>query len=116
MKRKARKAYKAGDLAKLIRLYWWEYEALNKHPSGGQQDSSEFDALVAATIPRIEKSLIGVPALSHADALAAVEWLQREEDVADSVAFDSIIEAVRGYVVDSMRRDERAKVVPIKAA
>ena len=87
------------ELAGLIRRYWVEWNAF---PNGASDD--EINAYVAATFRATEDAMIGVPARTAEDALAALDFLIRESedfelDLSDDEGLHgSLIGAVRDYI------------------
>jgi hypothetical protein len=64
-----------GELAALVQRYFAEVDVFN---SSGEEDDAAADRLAAATFDQTLQKMIGVPARSRADALAAIEWLIAE--------------------------------------
>jgi hypothetical protein len=65
-----------GELANLIRKYWSEIDFFNTRTLGWSDEES--DAFAAQTFEATLEQLIGVPARSADDAIAALEWVLKE--------------------------------------
>jgi hypothetical protein len=101
-----------GELAALVRRYFEECEAFNQtgpDPITGEwRSDEESDALAAVTFDKTGRELIGVPARTTEDALAALEWLAKEGADLDELNWGdwsphanivaSLVDAIRGYI------------------
>jgi hypothetical protein len=64
-----------GELAGLIKLYWQQVHEFN---NAEHITDDESDSYAAATYEATLQRIVGVPAKSREDALAAMDWLMRE--------------------------------------
>jgi hypothetical protein len=101
------------QLAALVRRYWAEIiDAFNVsgfNPVTGQYRSDKkSDALAAATFEKTMLEMVGVPARTREDALAALDWLIKDGADLDelnqgdwnqfSKVAGSLVDAIRGYI------------------
>jgi hypothetical protein len=88
-----------GKMASLVRLYFQQVDAFN---SRVPEDDAE--ALLDSTASTTMRKMIGVPAVSWEDALAALDWLIKEDAIEMSGDTDfeqtaaSIVYALRAYL------------------
>jgi hypothetical protein len=62
----------------LVRRYFEEVEYFNATSLADDRSDEESDALAEATFDKTMHEMVGVPARSRDDALAALEWLIKE--------------------------------------
>lgn len=97
------------ELAALIRRWWAEGDAFNALPNDILGDHAS--AIANSTYNATANQMIGVPARTPEDTLAAIEWLIREDDANERIHFDdsvcgclydrvshSLMHAVRDYL------------------
>lgn len=94
----------ASQLAALISRYFAEVDVFNATP---HPTDKEFNTHAATTFDRTLRQMIGVPARTADDALAAIDFLIREEASFEELAYGnqwarvvaSLVDAIRGYIV-----------------
>jgi hypothetical protein len=100
-------------LAALVHRYFAEVDAFNTRALSDPSTDEEADALAAATYNATLRQMIGVPARSMGDALAALDWLIKEgADLESEYAGDlffgeivtSLVDAIRGHIVSTGRQ------------
>jgi hypothetical protein len=102
-----------GELASLIDLYWRQVDAFNATQF---LNDDEINALAAITYETTRKRMVGVPARTAEDAVAALDWLIKDgcdlsilsDDGGDSESDGpigdchtlvvSLVNAIRGYI------------------
>jgi hypothetical protein len=67
-----------GQLATLVHRYFDEVDAFNTRALTDASTDEEADALAEATYNATLRQMIGVPARTMGDALAALDWLIKE--------------------------------------
>jgi hypothetical protein len=99
-----------GQLAALVHRYFDEVDAFNAHALSDGCTDDEADALAETTFNATLRQMIGVPARTTADALAALDWLIKEganledEYGGEDVLFfgevvTSLVDAIRDHIV-----------------
>jgi hypothetical protein len=94
-------ATRSGELASLMRRYWAEIDVFNATPHPTDKES---DAHAASTYEFTLAQMIGVPARSRDDALAAFQFIRDELELEDRFggdladALSSLLDAVDGYI------------------
>ena len=90
-------------LSVVIKRYWAEIEAFENTP---HTDVAVSDAQADETFIRTQKEMIGLPARTADDALAALDWLVRREAELIQVGSDgylpiveSLVTAIHGYLM-----------------
>ena len=92
-------ATEGGELAALIQRYFEETDAFSSWSSETSPSDEEFDARADATFNATSEALSSVPARTREDALAAIEFLERENCVETSWApAEALLNAIRGYI------------------
>ena len=97
-----------GELAALVVRYFAEVEDFNRlSPAEGRTDEDN-DALAEATFDNTMQEMVGVPARSRQDALAALDWLTKEGVDLDELSYgdwsphartaNSLVDAIRVYI------------------
>ena len=93
----------AGRLAGLVAQYFAQAEAVNKTR---HETDEELTTHVQATTGKMLKKLVGVPAPTARDALAALDFLVAEgaiQEIGDGsnfgAAVNSLVEAIQGYLL-----------------
>lgn len=97
-----------GQLAALVRRYFAEIEAFNA--AAKYETDDESDARAEATFDITVRQIVGVPARSAEDAIAALDWITRdggqcmiELGYGDyGRAAESLMNTVRGYLISTM--------------
>jgi hypothetical protein len=89
------------ELAALVRRYFAEIDAFNTFARN--RTDEEADAFAASTFEKTMRQIVGVPARTRKDALAALEFLEREEFIETWVndgegLSESLVAAIRGYI------------------
>ena len=99
-----------GELATLVKRYSAEIDAFNAWCSSCDPNDDELDGRAEATYEATMGRMVGVPALTSEDALAALDWLIKDEaDLghidhewrewsASSRVTGSLVDAIRGYI------------------
>jgi hypothetical protein len=96
-----------GEMAALVRRYFAELDAFTAFGKG--KTDEEADAFAAATYEATMERMVGVPARTSEDALAALDWLIEDgadlDGLADGVDWSplapiirSLVDAIRGYI------------------
>lgn len=99
----------AAELSELVRRYFAEIDSYDRRTF---RDDAEANAVADRTFGATLKHMVGVPARTPDDALAALDWLVREgadleSDYYSDEAGDrslhgrvvtSLVDAVRGYI------------------
>jgi hypothetical protein len=101
----------AGQLAALITRYFAEMDAFENRLTDFKDEKA--DALADATYNKTMSQMVGVPALTVADASAALEWIMRENEQT-GIDFDdtddcsnhtktaaSLVRAVKEYIAST---------------
>ncbi len=91
----------------LVKRYFDEIDAFNAFALTDDRTDEEADACAEATYEATREQMIGVPARSAEDALAALDWVVKEgEDhflqAADGEVLTSLFDAIRGYIVSTI--------------
>jgi hypothetical protein len=101
------------NLAALVRLYFEQVEAFNSRPNTDGETDAEANALLEATCNATLRQMIGIPAVSAGDALAALHHLEEEGADLESMkysdslyddVFRSLLNAIRGYLEGRAQR------------
>ena len=98
-----------GELAALVRQYFKQVAAFNKTSVGDYRTDEQNDALAEATYEATQERMIGVPARTAEDALAALDWLIKEgvdfeidysdePDGRHEEVVVSLVTAIRSYI------------------
>jgi hypothetical protein len=79
-----------GELAALVRRYFEEVEYFNATGFDGTdyRSDEESDALAESTFDKTMHEMVGVPARSREDALAALEWLTKDGANLDELSWE----------------------------
>jgi hypothetical protein len=98
-----------GQLAALVHRYFAEVDAFNARALSDGYTNEEADALADATFEATLRQMIGVPARTTGDALAALNWLIKEgadleSEYGEDVLFfgevvTSLVDAIKDYIV-----------------
>jgi hypothetical protein len=72
----------------LVRRYFEEVEYFNATSLADDRSDEESDALAEATFDKTMHEMVGVPARSRDDALAALEWLIKEGADLDELSWE----------------------------
>jgi hypothetical protein len=92
-----------GELAALVRRYFEQVDVFNRVAVQDARTDKQNDALARATFEKTIRQIVGVPARTRKDALAALEFLEREEMIEIWVnsaggLSESLVAAIRGYI------------------
>jgi hypothetical protein len=93
----------------LVRRYFAEVDAFNDFALADERTDEQADAFAAATYEKTMLEMVGVPARTREDALAALEWLIRDGADLDELnqqedwnpfcnVAGSLVDAIRGYI------------------
>jgi glycerol kinase len=98
-----------GQLAALVNRYFAEVDAFNARALSDGYTDEEADALADATFEATLRQMIGVPARTTEDALAALDWLIKEGADLESEygegdrmfggVVTSLVDAIRDHIV-----------------
>jgi len=104
-------AYGGGELASILALYWQQVDEFNDAQHISDEES---DAHAAATYEATLRRVIGMPARTSNDALAALDWLSKESEWnhlnLDQIEWNdneygsavvSLAHAIRGYIAST---------------
>jgi len=92
-----------GELAALVKRYFEQVDVFNRVAVQDGRTDKQNDALARATYDKTLQRIIGAPARTSDDALAALEFLEREEMIetwagdAEGLS-ESLVDAIRGYI------------------
>jgi hypothetical protein len=92
------------DLSSLVRLYFQQVDDFNSRATRADETDKEANALLDRTAIKTMRKMIGVPVESREDALAALDWLIKEDaiEMSGDAPFEraaaSIVYALRGYL------------------
>jgi hypothetical protein len=100
-----------GELASILALYWQQVDEFNDAQHISDEES---DAHAAATYEATLRRVIGMPARTSNDALAALDWLSKESEWnhlnLDQIEWNdneygsavvSLAHAIRGYIAST---------------
>jgi hypothetical protein len=92
-----------GELSVLVRRYFEQVDVFNRVAVQDGRTDKQNDALARATYEKTTRQIVGVPARTRKDALAALEFLEREEFIETWAnngegLSESLVAAIRGYI------------------
>jgi hypothetical protein len=102
-----------GQLAALVSRYFAEVDAFNTRALTDASTDEEADALAEATYRTTLRQMIGTPARTPDDALAALDWLFKEDadfknEYGGAGLFGrvvtSLVDAIKDYIVSTGRQ------------
>jgi hypothetical protein len=96
-----------------VKRYFAEIDAFNGFVITDNRGDEEANAMAEATYEATRERMIGVPARSAEDALAAMDWLTKEgvdfetelgDDGPHEQVVTSLVDAIRNYIVSTAGR------------
>ena len=86
-------ASEGGELAALVRRYFAEVEAFNADPP---EDYEAFFATQPSDLT--VREMVGVPVRTREDALAVIEFMERDNCIEMYGPVESLVDGLRGYI------------------